>query len=315
MAKKKTLSKKIRDTSLYLLFLLIIKMLRLTPRRPAIAFMRLVGRATFRLADAARHRTIKHLSMAFGKEMDQQEIEALAREVFMHFATVTCDMLRMPNLVRAGVNQLVTTEGIEHLDEAVKAGGGAILVTCHFGNFEMLGAWLAQNGYPMKVVGTSLYDPRFDRILVEIREISGNTNVARGKATREILRALSNNEFVGMLIDQDTSDAKSIFVNFFDRPANTPTGPAVLARRLNVPIIPAFMYMKDDFSYHLECQPPLELTKSDDEEKDIEINTQQISDAYEAIIRRFPAQWGWMHKRWYTQPDPDNPDGFTYWDT
>ena len=117
-----------------------------------------------------------------------------------------------------------------------------------------------------------------------------------------------------MLIDQDT-DAKSVLVDFFGRPAHTPTGPAVLARRLDVPILPIFMYMKDDHSYHLECQAPLDLAKSGDEDSDIKKNTQKISDTYETMIRRFPDQWGWMHKRWYTQPDPENPDGFRYFDT
>ena len=303
MTKKRPLSKKIRDTTLYLLSLLIIKMLRLTPRRPAIAFMRLVGRAFFLLAGPARRRTIKHLTMVYGNEMEAREIDALARKVFIHFATVTCDLLRMPNLIRSGLEQLVSVEGKEHLDNSVGADQGAILVTCHFGNFELIGAWLAQNGYPMKVVGTSLYDPRFDRILLEIRENAGNTMIAKGKGTREIIRALKNHELVGMLTDQDT-DVKSVFVNFFGRPAKTPTGPAVLARRLDVPIIPAFMYLLDDLSYHIVCQPPLELAKSDDEEEDIRINTQKISDAYEAMIRRFPEQWGWMHKRWRTQPKP-----------
>ncbi len=314
MIKKRPLSKKIRDTTLYFLTLLIIKMLRLTPRRPAIAFMRLVGRAAFLLAGTARRRTIKHIAMAYGDEMEDREIKTLARKVFIHFATVICDTLRMPNLLRSGLDQLVSVEGKEHLDKIIRADRGAILVTCHFGNFELIGAWLAQNGYPMKVVGTSLYDPRFDRILLEIRENAGNTMIAKGKGTREIIRALKNNELVGMLIDQDT-DVKSVFVNFFGRPAHTPTGPAVLARRLGVPIIPAFMYLRDDLGYRIVCQPPLELAKSDDEENDIKVNTQKISNAYEAMIRRFPEQWGWMHKRWRTQPNPENHDESKHFDT
>ena len=62
------------------------------------------------------------------------------------------------------------------------------------------------------------------------------------------------------------------------------------------------MYMKEDLTYHLECQPPLDLVKTSNEQKDIRENTQKCSDAYEAIIRRFPEQWVWMHKRWKTQP-------------
>ena len=252
--------------------------------------------------------------MAFGKEKEDPKIIKIARDTFVHFAIVTGDLIGMSNIVRSGINDLVTSEGREHLEQASALGKGMILVTCHFGNFELLGAWLAQNGLPMKVIGTSLYDPRFDQILVETRNSAGYTNIARGKGTREIIRTLRNGEAIGMLIDQDTT-ATSTFVNFFGRPAHTPTGPAVLARRLDVPIIPVFMYMKDDFSYHLECQPPLELIKTDDEDGDITANIQKISNAYETMIRRFPGQWGWMHKRWHTQPDPDNPDGVIYEDT
>jgi KDO2-lipid IV(A) lauroyltransferase len=265
--------------------------------------MRFMARLAFPFTRAPRQKTITHLSQVYGKEKSQREIEALARAVFVHFATVFVDVIRMPIIIRSGINKLISTKGTEHLDRVFKASKGVILTTCHFGNFELLGAWMAQNGYPMKVIGTTLYDPRLDQILLEIRKSSGNSTISRGKSTREIIRTLKKGEAVGMLIDQDTK-SQGVFVNFFGKPAHTPAGPAVLARRLDVPIIPAFMYLKDDFSYHLECQPPLELVRTDDEENDIMVNTQKISDAYEAMIRRFPEQWVWMHKRWKTQPEP-----------
>ena len=122
-----------------------------------------------------------------------------------------------------------------------------------------------------------------------------------------ILRALKKGHSVGMLIDQDTK-VQGVFVDFFGKPAHTPTGPSVLARKLDLPIIPIFMYMKDDLTYHLECQPPLELIKTSNQEKDIKDYTQKCSDAYEAIIRRYPEQWVWMHKRWKTQPQSEVED-------
>ncbi|MEN8134582.1 MAG: lysophospholipid acyltransferase family protein [Thermodesulfobacteriota bacterium] len=297
------LRKKLRDDFFYLLALSFIKLLRLMPRRPALMAMRLLARLAFPFAHAPRQRAIGHLARVYGEEKSQQEIKTLARAVFIHFATVFVDVIRMPIIIRSDVNKLVSTAGTEHLAQAFKVGKGVILTTCHFGNFELLGAWMAQNGYPMKVIGTALFDPRLDQILLEIRKCSGNSTISRGKSTREIIRTLKKGEAVGMLIDQDTK-SQGIFVNFFNKPAHTPTGPAVLARRLGVPIVPAFMYLKDDFSYHLECQPPLELVKTDDKENDIIVNTQKISDAYEAMIRRYPEQWVWMHKRWKTQPMP-----------
>ncbi len=298
----KPLHKKIRDDMLYALVILFINILRILPRRPALFLMSGIGRIAFRFSRGPRERAIKHLSMVYGRDKNATDIVKMARRVFIHFAMAAGDMLRMPNIISTGINNLVKTVGKEHLDQAFNSGKGLILLTCHFGNWEVLGAWLAQNNYPMKVVGTTLFDPRLDKILIEIRNNAGYTNITRGKGTREILRTIKKGMSVGMLIDQDTK-SQATFVNFFGKPAHTPTGPAVLARRLKVPIIPIFMYMKEDFSYQLECLPPLDLVRTDDEDSDITINTQKCSDAYEAMIRRFPEQWVWMHKRWKTQPE------------
>lgn len=298
---EKNLYKKTRDDLFYLLVVGFMGILRLLPRRTAIALMRALGRLGFIIAAGPRRRTIEHLTMVYGQEKSPAEIKKLARMIFSHFATAAADLIRMPLILKQDINKLVTASGLEHLDRAFAEGRGLLMITCHFGNWEILGGWLARNGYRMSVVGTTLFDPRLDRILVETRDRAGYTNIARGKGTREIIRTLKKGEAVGMLIDQDTK-ADGVFVNFFGRPAHTPTGPAVLARRLDLPIIPIFAYLKDDFTYQIECLPPLELVRSANEADDIRINTQKCSDAYEAMIRRFPEQWVWMHKRWKTQP-------------
>jgi len=294
--------KKIRNDLFYLLVAGFIRFLRLLPRRPALALMRLLGRLGFALAGAPRRRAIAHLTFVYGHEKNAAWIKALARRVFIHFATAAGDFVRLPRLIQGEIDRIVTATGLEHLDRAYATGRGLLIITCHFGNWEVMGAWLARHGYKMSVVGTSLFDPRLDQILVETRTNFGVTNITRGKGTREIMRAFKKGEAVGMLIDQDTK-VDGVFVNFFGRQAHTPTGPVVLARRLDLPIIPIFCYLKDDLSYQIECQPPLALVHSDNEEYDILVNTQRCSAAYEAIIRRFPEQWVWMHKRWKTQPE------------
>ena len=299
---KNPLYRKIRDDLFYLLVMGFIRFIRILPRRLALATMRGLGRLAFVLAAAPRQRAIEHLTMAYGDEKSPAEIKKLARRVFVHFATAAADFLRLPVLIDRGLNRLVSASGTEHLDRAFATGDGVLMITCHFGNWEILGAWLAQNGYRMSVVGTSLFDPRLDRILVETRNRAGYTNIARGKGTREIIRTLKKGEAVGMLIDQDTK-ADGVFVDFFGRPAYTPSGPAVLARRLNLPIIPIFAYLKEDFTYQVECLPPLNLIRTDNEAEDIRKNTQKCSDAYEAMIRSHPEQWVWMHKRWKTTPE------------
>ena len=92
-----------------------------------------------------------------------------------------------------------------------------------------------------------------------------------------------------------------VFVDFFGIPAHTPTGPVLLASKYEVPIVPIFMWLKEDLTYQLECFPALELSRTNDPVHDLQVNTQKCSDAYERIIRQHPEQWAWMHKRWKTR--------------
>lgn len=311
MAKNATY-KELRDRLFANLLHLLIGCLRHLPRLAAIRLMRGIGFLIFAFGNKGRKRTITHLTMAFGHEKSAADIQALAVGVYRHFATALADTMRLPVILQQGINTLIRVHGIHHLEEALAAGHGVLMITGHFGNWELLGAWMAQNGYPLRVVGTTLENPGLDKIVVEMRNQAGYTNIARGANTREILRSLRQGCAIGMLIDQDTR-VPGVFVQFFGRPAHTPTGPAILARKFQIPIIPIFMHLQEDLSYQIECEPPLALEYTADEARDLIVNTQKCSDAYERIIRRFPEQWVWMHKRWKTPPPPDldtvNPPG------
>ena len=295
--------KKIRDRLFAQFLNLLISGLRRTPRLAAIWLMRGIGLLIFTFDKSGRLRTIAQLSRAFGHEKSTAEIHRLAAQVYRHFATAIADTMRLPVILRQGINTLISAQGMHHLEQALADGQGVLMITGHFGNWELLGAWMAQNGYPLRVVGTTLENPGLDKIVVEMRNQAGYTNIARGAGTRDIIRYLRQGCAIGMLIDQDTN-VPGVFVQFFGRPTHTPTGPVILARKFQIPIIPIFMHLKDDLTYQIECEPPLDLKYTADEARDLVVNTQKCSDAYERIIRRFPEQWVWMHKRWKTQPAP-----------
>ncbi|MBA3016429.1 MAG: lysophospholipid acyltransferase family protein [Proteobacteria bacterium] len=299
---KRPARKDLRDRLFTIALHLLIELLRHLPRMSAIALMRGIGRLIFTLGKEGRTLTIRHLTIAFANEKSPREIRTLAGRVYRHFATALADTIRLPVNLRQGINTLITAQGIHHLDQALASGKGVLIITGHFGNWELLGAWLAQNGYPLRVVGTTLENEGLNKIVVNMRNASGYTNIARGAGTREIIRSLHQGCAIGLLIDQDTS-VPGVFVQFFGKPAHTPTGPAILARKLGIPIIPIFMHLKDDLTYHIECEPPLKLISTDDAKHDLLVNTQLCSDTYEQVIRRFPEQWVWMHKRWKTRPD------------
>jgi KDO2-lipid IV(A) lauroyltransferase len=294
------LLKRIKNSLIYFTVLFFVRLLRSLSRVTAIRTMRLMGGLAFLVARKERQKTVRHLTWAYGKNRSPDEIRRLAKSVFLHFSTAAADAIRIPVIIRNDIDRLITAEGLNHLETAVAEGKGVILITGHFGNWELLGTWLAQKGYPLKVIGKSAYDPRLDKIIVETRNKAGYFNIARGKATREILRCLRKGQLIGMLIDQDTS-VEGVFVRFFGRWAHTATGPVVLAKKFSCPVVPIFIRLRKDLTYRIECQSAIALSRTGEEEKDIQTDTQKCSDAIEQIIRRYPAQWVWMHERWKKQ--------------
>lgn len=295
---RRPIGKRLKNWLIYVLVLFFVKLIRHLSRVEAIHLTRFMARIAFWLAKHERNKTIRHLTWAFGREKSTSEIRHLAQQVFLHWGTVAADAVRIPLLIKSGeLNALVKTDGLDRLKKILARRRGVLSLTGHFGNWEILGAWLVRNGFPLRVVGTSAYDPRLDKMIVDTRNQAGYTNIPRGKGTREIIRSLHEGCMLGLLIDQDTK-VEGEFVNFFGRPAHTATGPVVLAQKFDAPLIAVFIHLHRDLNYHIECGEEIILEKSGNEKHDLIVNLQKCSDEYERVIRRFPSQWVWMHERW-----------------
>jgi len=295
--------KKIRDQLFYLIILLIYRTITLMPRRPVLKCAAAIGATVFCFKGGMRKRTVANIRRALGH--DRQETVRIARGVFRHFLIAAFDLMFIPRLSRSGrIKKIVSAHGMEHLDRAFAAGRGVMMLTGHFGNWEILGAWLAANGYPRKVIGRPLFNPGLDRLLVGIRNQAGYTNIARGESSREIIRTIKAKGAIGMLIDQDVQ-VQGVFAPFFGRKAFTPTGPVVLARRFSIPIVPIFCRMNPDFTYEITCHPEIEQGKEKDDQAEITATTSRINHLYEEVIGSAPEQWVWMHKRWKTRPESE----------
>ncbi|MCK5525505.1 MAG: lysophospholipid acyltransferase family protein [Candidatus Latescibacteria bacterium] len=300
--KKRRLCKRFKHTFVYGLVLILFAFVRRMSGRTALCFGEALGRSACHLFSKEREQVREHLSIAFA-DLSPREIGRLSKEVFVHLGKNAVDMMRMGSSTKQELDRIVSSEGLEHLDRASEEGKGVLLLSGHIGNWELLGAYLAMKGYPLSVVGKSLNNPRLDRLLVAHRERFGLRNIARGKATRQILRALHRGEFVGFLIDQDTK-VEGAFVDFFGRPAYTPTGPVTLSLKLGAPIVPVAIHRERDNTYHLVVRPRIELIRTGDETEDRRINTATCSKILEEFIREYPAQWVWMHRRWKTKALP-----------
>jgi Kdo2-lipid IVA lauroyltransferase/acyltransferase len=293
--------KKTKRRVIYSCLLAFVAFLRLLPRRAALSMMRGLGGAAFYLLKSKRLRTLKHLTAAFGHEKSPSDIRRIAKQVFSNFGAFAADAVLIPRLVGNGIHKMITAEGLEHLDNLSRSNEGAILLTAHFGNWELLAAWAAKQGYKLKVIVAPQTNPYINRLIADMRRAARYESIERGNHTREILRALAKGYSIGVLIDEDTK-VDGVFVRFFNQWAHTPVGPVRLALKYGLKIIPLFIYLRSDDTYRVVVKAPLSLVVTGDKSRDLLVNAQECSDAYEAVIREHPGQWLWVMRRWKTQP-------------
>ncbi|MBM3263187.1 MAG: lysophospholipid acyltransferase family protein [candidate division Zixibacteria bacterium] len=287
-------AKRLKNTLIYYGVYGFVRLIDATPRPLALDLCGALALAAYLSARSVRRRTLDNLGHAFGKTLTSTQIGLLGREVFWHLGRNAADAARRPDTGEDGLDTLVRATGLDRLDTALRQGRGVLAVSGHIGNFELLGRYLAYKGYGVTVVAAALYDSRLDTLLRDRRSAGGLHVVYRDRATTAVLRALRKGHVVGLLVDQDTR-VPSVFVPFFDRPAYTPVGPAVLAERTGAPIVPMAIRRLPDDTHLITIEPPLPSGLS------VEETVRRYTSAIERFIREDPAEWVWMHDRWKTK--------------
>ena len=279
---------------------------RAVPRSTALAVGRSMG-GLLSVGGKRRHkrkRVRRHLAIAF-PDAPAAERRSLQHRISARLGENFAEVLRLGMASRQEIGRLVRFEGREHMDEALAARHGVILVTGHIGCWELMAAAIALEGYPLNVIARELFDPRLDQLLVTTRSRHGVKTIQRedAAAAREILRTLKRGEILGMLIDVDIS-ASGAFVPFFGRPAWTPTGAAAFSMRARAPVVMGFIN-RDGDGHVVRFERPLLPVSSGDRDADLRENTARYTAAIEAAIRRQPEDWVWTHRRWRRVPGPD----------
>jgi Kdo2-lipid IVA lauroyltransferase/acyltransferase len=294
--------KKLKNDLIFVIVRWTFRFLNRVQRETAFRLFTTLGRVAFYLVISERRKTERHLTLAFGKSHSAPAIHQMTKRVFRDLARNMVDAFRIGTMNSHSIDEFVTIRGFEHIDQAFTAGKGVIAITGHIGNWELLGAYLAFKGYPLHVIGAPIYDKRLDEMIVKNRMASGAGYIARGGATREILRTLKRNGMVGILMDQDSKKNEGIFVDFFGIEGYTPVGPIVLALKTKAIILPMAIHIQNDNRHVIQIKPALPMIETGDQERDIYENTLRCTKALEAFIRENPTQWVWMHERWKTRP-------------
>ena len=266
------------------------------------AFGAFFGFAGFYLSPKLRKIALKNLSNAF-PEYGTGRIYDIARACFVNQGRNLFELFTFYSLDAEKISSLISFPDRANLDEALKRGRGVLYVTAHFGNWELMGAGLSIMGYPINVIARKIYLEHLNDLLVKLRNKVGMKVILRSdeSSARDILKALKNNEVIGVLIDQDTS-VKGVFVDFFGKSAYTTSGLAAIALRSSATVVGGFL-IRQKGRHLLRVSHPVELKITGDKNTDILVNTQMFTKMVEDIIREYPEQWVWMHRRWKTKKD------------
>jgi len=288
-----------------LLFLKVISfVLGRLPLGFALAVGRLLGWLAYRLDRRHREIALENLKAAYASELSPGHAERIVREVFASLAMNLMEFMRIPWLRRGRLEGYVECEGIENFDRALARGRGVILLTAHFGNWELMGAYLGLTGYKLEIVVRELDSAVLEAFTVWVRTRCGNRIVPKGRSMRRLLKALSENAITGILLDQNVARSEGVFVDFFSRAACTNKGPAMLATRSRAAVVPAFI-IREGRGHRIVIQEELKLVDTGDRERDTLENTARFTAAIERMVRAYPEQWFWIHRRWKTRPEPE----------
>ena len=241
-----------------------------------------------------------NLRRAFPEKSDD-EILRIVRDVYRNMGIIAAEFFDIPLLTKENIGKFVETEGLEHCLRALEKGRGVLLFTGHFGNWELAAAAASLLIKPGIVIYRTLDSTFLDYLVLRVRSATGNILLPKEHAMRAMLRSLSRNEIVGILIDQNMASTEGVFVEYFGRQACTTNGLALLALHTGAPVLPGYMARLPNGRYRLVIGPETEVIRTGNWNADILVNTQRFTKIIEKVVRQYPDQWFWVHQRWKTQ--------------
>lgn len=277
-------------------FQALLAILAYVPWKPALAWGEAMGGMAYRIAARYRRVADKNLRLAFGNALTEAQRQTIIRQVFRNFSRMALvEFLKAPYLTPQSLRRLVRADSYAPVDALLARGKGMILVTAHFGNWELLARRAALEGYRVLVVARQSEDNGFNEMTGSLRANGGYAVHPRGESPRALLKQLRNKDIVAILPDQKSED---VFVPFFGHSAGTVAGPAVLALKTGAPILPMFCPRQPDGRYRVEILPEIDTTPTGNTDADIQRIMADVNRAIEEMVRRYPDQWLWLHDRW-----------------
>src|SRR5579875_251418 len=247
---------------------------------------------------------LKNLQIAF-PQASPREHRRILRQSYLNLGRGIAEFVRLGGFFYRSLTKRVGFEHMRHWEEILhrSQGRGVIILSAHFGSFELLAAVHAMRGYAINLVHHTQSLAVGDALLTFVRERAGIRIIRKHAAAWAALRALKHGEMVGVPFDQNAKRSEAVFVPFFSELAATSAGLARLAKMANAPVVPAFIVRNcDNHSHRVVVGKPIPLVESDDVQRDLIENTRRFQAEIERIVRQYPEQFLWVHRRYRTRP-------------
>ncbi|MCG2705144.1 MAG: lysophospholipid acyltransferase family protein [Candidatus Omnitrophica bacterium] len=229
----------------------------------------------------------------------EKDIARFAKNVFVNFGKYLVDFFSPLNENDDTLAKKTRFEGLENIDAALKQGKGCIIVTGHFGNWELCGCAMARRGYKINAVALDHNDPRINSLFIERRRRFGINVAPIGNAKNSCLAALGRNEIVAIVGDSPYGES-GINVEFFGRTACIPRGPALFSMKTGAPIVVGFIYKEDENTadYKIIMEKPITVKNRVFLRKQLKDTMQYFIKRFECYIKKYPSQWYMFHRIW-----------------
>lgn len=290
-----------RRIFVFFLFRLTSFIISILPLRIGLVLGQVFGGMSFYILKRERKKALRNLDIAFGNSKSIKEKAGIAHKAFENLGRNYIEIISIPKFNKGNINRYIFSKGIDILRRVFEEGKGAIILSAHFGNWELLAHYLSTNGFPINVIARRVRMHGLEAFLRRIRKRNNLNVLYRDASAREVIGLLKKGQFIGIMPDQDMDSVSGVFVDFFGRLAWTPSAPANLSFLTGAPIVPCFIVRRQS-GHEVLIEEPIELSKTLNRKKDILDNTQEYTKVIENYIRKYPEQWVWFHDRWKTKP-------------
>lgn len=281
---------------------MLLRVLGILPRPLARGLCMALGWLVYRSHGKLRRTGLCNLQIAF-PEKSEKERRHILRALFLGLGRQLAEFAAFPSYSFENIGKIAIYEGFENFEAARLRGKGILVLTGHFGGWEVGSFAHSIYGHPMHIVVRDLDNPLVDGLVRRYRTLHGNSTFDNREFARGLLASMREGETVGILMDTNMTPPQGVFVDYFGHAACTASGLARVALRTDAAVIPGYTVWDDTLRKYKICfEPAIQLERTGDAEADAVANTAAFTKALEHIARKYPEQWLWVHRRWKTRP-------------